>query len=520
MKDSSEFTVLAAEDEPIILNNIVKKIEKVSPQITVTGKAHSGQEALDLLHTSRFDILITDIEMPGMSGLELIRQAKEDFPDLRIIVLSGYSNFEYARTALRYDVEDYLLKPVEQETLSELLSSICLQIEDERAIRNREVLSLALNDSAGHDVPFMFQDSGFFLFLITLGTLPPENAENPPLISGKMFLNLWQETALNECFQSIDAIQHLWLIDEHSPQQKFLILHLKDSTLSAEFLSMVLKNYLTERLNGTPFLVLSCCQPISYKELWIKARSLRSAVWAVNLPFRQAALCVSAEQPPQPPDSTSIIKDLRLLFSLDNETAFLQYIRGILPEIQKYPASVLHRMIKLTFEAMAHCFQIDSRDCSGAASAFFGRLMSMKTLEECYSCLEASLKELWKNTSLHTSSTTLCAKIAQYLEINLKEQISLSDLAQRFGYTPSYLNRIFKKEYGASPLQYLTDLRIARAKEILLKHPDINIKTAASTVGYEDSRYFSRIFKNETGMTPSAWAVREKSGFVGETAGK
>ena len=69
MKDSSEFTVLAAEDEPIILNNIVKKIEKVSPQITVTGKAHSGQEALDLLHTSRFDILITDIEMPGMSGL-------------------------------------------------------------------------------------------------------------------------------------------------------------------------------------------------------------------------------------------------------------------------------------------------------------------------------------------------------------------------------------------------------------------------------------------------------------------
>ncbi|HIZ12505.1 MAG TPA: helix-turn-helix transcriptional regulator [Candidatus Mediterraneibacter stercorigallinarum] len=79
---------------------------------------------------------------------------------------------------------------------------------------------------------------------------------------------------------------------------------------------------------------------------------------------------------------------------------------------------------------------------------------------------------------------------------------------------------LYNKEYGTSPLQYLTDLRIARAKEILLKHPDINIKTAASTVGYEDSRYFSRIFKNETGMTPSAWAEQEKSGFVGDTAGK
>ena len=207
---------------------------------------------------------------------------------------------------------------------------------------------------------------------------------------------------------------------------------------------------------------------------------------------------------------------MKLLFSMDNETAFLQYVGSLLTEVQDYPVSVLYQMIRLVFEAMADCFQIDHQDCKGAAAAFCSRLISVKSADEFQSCLEASLKELWKTASHHTGSTTLCAKIAQYLEINLREQISLTALAQRFGYTPSYLNRIFKKEYGTSPLQYLTDLRISRAKELLLRHPDISTKTVASNVGYEDSRYFSRIFKNETGMTPSAWTEQEKSGFAGE----
>ena len=138
-----------------------------------------------------------------MSGLELIRRAKEDFPDLHIIVLSGYSNFEYARTALRYGVEDYLLKPMEQKTLEGVLSSLCLQIEDERAVRNREILSLALNDSPNHDAPFMFSDSGFLLSLITLGTLPSKDADSAALVSERSFRALWQDAALAECFHPV-----------------------------------------------------------------------------------------------------------------------------------------------------------------------------------------------------------------------------------------------------------------------------------------------------------------------------
>lgn len=138
---------------------------------------------------------------------------------------------------------------------------------------------------------------------------------------------------------------------------------------------MIMKKHLAAHLNGMPFLVLSCCQPISYKELWTRARFLRSAVRSASCPFRQEALCIDAapsESDPsaRQPDSAAVLKDMNLLFSLDTESAFLQYVRDLLPEVLDRPLSVLHQMVRLVFEAVSQCFQIDPQDCSGAAAAF------------------------------------------------------------------------------------------------------------------------------------------------------
>lgn len=104
MSTNATITVIVTEDEPIILNNIVKKVENSSESVSVIGKAQSGNETLALLAVSQPDILITDIEMPGINGLELICQVRERYPGIHIVILSGYSNFEYARTAIKYKV--------------------------------------------------------------------------------------------------------------------------------------------------------------------------------------------------------------------------------------------------------------------------------------------------------------------------------------------------------------------------------------------------------------------------------
>lgn len=516
MNQNHDFSVLVAEDEPIILNNIVKKVEKSCPGIQIAGKVQSGKDALSILRNIPVDILITDIEMPGMSGLELIRRVKSAFPQVHVIILSGYSNFEYARTALRYGVEDYLLKPVEQTVLAKLLHTLCGQIEQERIQSSRKILSLVLNGSVDSDasgtspclsdaLPYLFDTGGFILFYITLGNLPL-GFEETQTITNKTFLDIWQKINFEHCFNNTDLIKHLWLIDDHSQIQKFLILHLSEFHRPPEYFLLILKNFLTDIVSEMPFLVLAYKNMIPYQELWHKANLLRSLVKSCARPFSQVSLAVSDFDSFPTGDTGGLIKDMNLLFSLNSEAQFLRCIQETLPSSFQYPPKVLTQCIQFIYDAMTAVFQIDSLECSSASAAFFSRLPSMSTADSMFTCLEASLQELWKNAGSRITNSTFCVRLAQYIEVNYTRQISLPELSAKFGYTASYINRIFKKEYGVSPLQYLTRLKISRAKEILQKSPDINIKSVAQSVGYDDARYFSRIFKSETGMTPSAWA--------------
>ncbi len=119
-----KYGVVVAEDEMLIQQNIIKKIEASDTGFTVVGKAQTGIQALELINEYNPYLLVTDIRMPVMSGLELIEAARETHPDLDTIVVSGYSDFEYARQAIHLQVREYLLKPVDPDKLKEALLSL------------------------------------------------------------------------------------------------------------------------------------------------------------------------------------------------------------------------------------------------------------------------------------------------------------------------------------------------------------------------------------------------------------
>ncbi len=292
--------------------------------------------------------------------------------------------------------------------------------------------------------------------------------------------------------------------------QKFLILRAPSSSQSMDYFCLLLKNHLADCLPGSPFLIVACQNMISYQELWQRAHTLRLSSRIRNRPFGQETAVVGQSELSEAPEADKLKKEMQVLHSVNSETAFLSLIQHTLPKLLSYPAAVLQRYIGMVFEAMNHCFQINMQDCDAASSAFMARVPIMKSEDECFSCLAAALKELWEQASSPATGSTLCGRIARYIESNLTQPVSLAELSDRFGYTPSYINRIFKKEYATSPLQYLTDLRMDQAKELLLNAPDINIKSVAQSVGYEDARYFSRVFKNETGLTPSGWVEEHR----------
>jgi YesN/AraC family two-component response regulator len=126
------YNLVIAEDEELQLNSLVRKVEKFCPDFTVVGTAQTGTQAYALVCELQPDVLITDIRMPVMDGIQLMEKVRSRFPDMAFIVTSGFSDFEYARSALRLQVSDYLLKPVEPEELEKALNELKLHLSPHR----------------------------------------------------------------------------------------------------------------------------------------------------------------------------------------------------------------------------------------------------------------------------------------------------------------------------------------------------------------------------------------------------
>ena len=119
-----KYTVVVAEDEELLLNNLVQKIEKADEEFEVVGKALTGAQAYELVEKHNPDVIITDIRMPVMDGIALLTKVREQYPLMKFVITSGFSDFEYARSAINLKVSDYLLKPVDPQELSAVLYKI------------------------------------------------------------------------------------------------------------------------------------------------------------------------------------------------------------------------------------------------------------------------------------------------------------------------------------------------------------------------------------------------------------
>lgn len=126
-----QYEVIIAEDEELILNNLIQKVN-AHPAFKVAGAAQTGTDALNLVKEHSPILLMTDIRMPVMDGMELLNKTRELYPDMRFIIISGFSDFEYAREAIHLKVYDYLLKPVSLEDIHEVLFRLQKELELEK----------------------------------------------------------------------------------------------------------------------------------------------------------------------------------------------------------------------------------------------------------------------------------------------------------------------------------------------------------------------------------------------------
>lgn len=504
MYDQKQISVIIAEDEPIILNNIAKKVENSACFFKVIQKASDGSEVTALLKKQVPDILITDIEMPGMSGLELIKEVTINYPSVKIIILSGYNNFEYARTAMHYGIKEYLLKPVIQSDLTSVLLKLAEEIWQNRKNMERNILSRTISDVKSNEIPpAFFGGKSFLLSLITLGNLPSKYVQ--PQYT-PFFPALWEKIDFTACINDLASVSRFWLIDEACCLQKFLILHVEPEKLSADYINMALYNCLLPVMGKIPFHIVTADKTISYDEIWSNAKQLREYTNQTTLLYTQDYCLHASEAKSFSQDYKKQKGKIDFLYQLASSGELIKYLTETLYEYTNddIPQFYIEDFIYQCYRLLPLLFPVEENACRQAEYQILSTLHESPDMDRLCEKITASLSELFSEHSAEVNTDSLHKKIKKYIDNNYHQEITAETLSRRFGYTPSYINRIFKKASGATPLQYVAMLRIERAKELLLQ--GIDIKKIAVMTGYEDARYFSRVFKNETGLTPSAWA--------------
>lgn len=505
--------VMLVEDEEFILQGILCINDWAAMDMEVIHMAHNGQEALRKFKENPVDIVVTDVEMPLMNGLDLIREIKAVSPRTRCLILSGYDEFEYAQTALRLDVDEYILKPINEEQLGEALRHAARRLDE---IDRKNAVS-------------MDNKIGWIQFLKENGGLSEEEKREfiqmLPKLDGKKLFPALMKIDL-ESLDEADGINCILMeIQKHHGSMKpvylkadvLLLLYYCEpeaSLADAEHVFGEIQNTLESERGIMCFLAVASGIG-TYSEL-PAAYGQASGLLRYRL-LTGYGRCISAEDI-RHRNTGDVSLDQSFLrkkiLEKDQEGAF-RYVEELFMNILESEANVdalyqialriaiLIQDIKLEYK------MDDSHDLKGLSELF----EKIYHAEDIFSMRAVLMLEIAAAiTSLHTSEdhyTPVVREILNYMKENYGEDMSLKVLSQKYCMNTSYLGQIFQKEVGCSFNQYLSKLKNEKAKELILQ-TNMKITDIAREVGYPDTSYFYKKFKQCYGVSPASLRSMKK----------
>lgn len=498
------YRILIVDDEKFERDCIRFLVEASAFPLEIL-EADDGAGALEILQTHPVDILFTDVQMPVMDGLELIRRSKGLNPNLKLIIFSSYADFEYARTALTLGVENYLLKPVVTEELTNMLGTLVKQLEEERDSRLQR----------NRQQTFLLQ---YTLQLAVSGNLTYEEADDDilkQLDTFRLMVLLDFHTAfLQKNYSAFyDALQEHLLPDMESlnpsPNQALLLLRtIPDEPDFWEdvFLPFVHRHFQTD-------CYLSVSNPLS------QYASLKDAFSAVEqqmeqrfwMPDVKIFTSDSENSAPKTPESIDDNQQMNLIKNaLSVRSAeVLQQNLDILFQKYRLSASQSQIYVKFIFSNLVTILYpyLPAEYCARAGSLdlIISRVYLQKDISKIMTLIQELADQISASFTEHTDGIRreiLLAK--EYIHENYNKDLSVETLASIVYLTPDYLSRLFKKATGKSLSQYIRQYRMERARELLL-HTSKKVIQIGIDVGYSNYSYFCQSFREYYGASPEKY---------------
>lgn len=532
------YRLLVVDDEPWIRERLCETIDWASLGVVVAGAADDGLQALELAECMKPDIILTDIRMPVMDGLELIRGLRENGNAAKVVIISGYQDFEYAQKAIKFGAFDYILKPVDDKELmgiirrcaSELndksereqrMADAQRQIEDSRpGLRELFLISLLNGRFTGAgEIATELAHLGIEAInapCLCLAVSPDQPEPDAVLgcdlgsaIAGIVSV-IAGKTGPCDCLQA-QADETLCLLrgtqgEEELARQALeacadIRRAVRDSTGRTVTIGV------GRAYAGLPMAPASCRE--AREALQYRAFLGGDSTYDIRAVGQDARR--SSWRPGSLETLVNNIKAGDKHNALATVNELIASAAGgeneALPiDLKLLYINVMNAVLKTVLESG------DAREEFPAYSMDFcvklSRLQTVKEAEDWLSDAIGKVAGLYER-NLTGRPRKVVSRALDYIGRHFREPLTLNSVAEQFYFNPSYFCKIFKQETGEAFTKYLINLRVARAKE-LLDDPKLKIYEVAAMVGYEDVQYFMKIFKAMQGVTPMTYRERVK----------
>ena len=518
--------LIIADDEKWVRATVKALIPFERLDLVLSCEAANGIEALELCRRHEPDILLTDIMMPGLSGLELIKELRTLQPNLRIVIISGYSDFEYAKTAMKYGITDYLLKPVDENELFQVLDRIRTELyEQARLIREEE----AEKEQYKKALPVMYE--AFLNQLISHNHMTTDQIRNE---FQKYGLNMTGNTYTLCIFAPDDSSLSNEGRMENAYRQQLIRRAMKHFTKAITFPLTADKHVLVSLLNNSQAEKIQKAFRLCNRILEKRSTSTVSAGISGSSPqlcmlptlFGNARTALdtrfwSGKGSIAAYEQGSLSGDLKLVLTeemlnkialnlkLSNVQTALSYVEATISSF-KQNCNISPTLVKEFFWQFVQSIIIllniqlpfIQREFLVAGEKPYERIMKTQFIDSLESCVKELIENIYsfyhdKNPMDHNNLIENAKKV---IESNFSGDINLEQVAKYVHISPAYLSELFKKETGMSFIDYKTIIRIENAKKLLCT-PSLNIAEISGKVGYSDPKYFSKLFKKITGRT-------------------
>lgn len=531
-----KYTVLLVDDEEEVIQVIMNKIDWEGLGFHIVGYAHNGVKALELAEEYEPDIVMTDIKMPYMDGLTLSRQLKKEFPSIRILLFTGFDEFEYAREAIHLEVEEYISKPISAPELTKIFEKLKHELDEEYSEkRNVERLLKYYEES----LPVL--QANFYIALIE-GTAGKNNVEtdmrdyqitldgpffccvilhtsshrvpdgmNPMLLSlsvqheaedyvgkhwGCHFFTYLGDTVVimqMNTEEKVKVVTDLWNSFARDIQKSIGAVVTAGVGIPVDDLTKLSKSYQGAR------------EAVSYRVLYGTSR-------AINIREIAPKENTTAEQ-----NGEDYLQELqkRILLGTEDElhTAVDQYVDHVL-----IPSGTIHQYRTTVMELAGFLYHFSQKNAIDLNTVLGKQIDLYRELPEMTSdvirpWLQDTAFALQKAVAENRSQTTqsFVGKAIDYIEAEYKDpDLSVDTMCSVLNVSSSYFSAVFKRETGKAFVQYLTEYRMKEAIRLLTETEDKNY-LIAEKVGYTDANYFSYVFKKQYGVSPSKYRSELKN---------